>query len=462
MSNKTNRKHEPRLSLADKVILARIGISTPKKNKRKKFNLMKQFLLLVFIFVAFNSSCQTFTSYFTGNTQDTLVAPKGGICLMGGASEHENAMKWFLTQANGGDILVLRASGSNGYNEYFYSQLGIQINSVETVVCLNQNSGNDSTIIEKINKAEAIWFAGGNQWNYVSFWRNTGVNIALNQAITRNCVMGGTSAGMAILGGHYFTAENGTVSSNIALSNPFNTLVSVSNAPFLSLPYLNNVITDTHYDNPDRRGRHAAFIAKQTQQTQLPIYGIACEEYVAVCVDTLGIAKIYGEYPSYDEQAYFIQVNCEIPNNFPETCQSSLPLTWNQGNQALKVFKANGTMQGTSTFDLNNWHNGTGGVWENWWVENGVLNTNTGSAPACLSSITDLDFKYPTNPINKNSWVEWELSASIEHVTSSYGYKIQFTKTENSFQLNNAVNGIYYLSGTKNNQPFCFKIVVSD
>ena len=119
-------------------------------------------------------------------------------------------------------------------------------------------------------------------------------------------------------------------------------------------------------------------------------------------------------------------------------------------------------MQGTSTFDLNNWHNGTGGVWENWWVEYGVLNTNTGSAPACLSSITDLDFKYPTNPINKNSWVEWELSASIEHVTSSYGYKIQFTKTDNSFQLNNAVNGIYYLSGTKNNQPFCFKIVVSD
>jgi cyanophycinase-like exopeptidase len=110
---------------------------------------MKQFLLLVFIFVAFNSSCQTFTSYFTGNTQDTLVAPKGGICLMGGASEHENAMKWFLTQANGGDILVLRASGSNGYNDYFYTQLGIQINSVETVVCLNQNSGNDSTIIEK-------------------------------------------------------------------------------------------------------------------------------------------------------------------------------------------------------------------------------------------------------------------------------------------------------------------------
>ena len=78
---------------------------------------------------------------------------------MGGASEHENAMKWFLTQANGGYVLVLRASGSNGYNDYFYSQLGIPINSVETVVCLNESSGEDAAIIEKINKAEAIWFA---------------------------------------------------------------------------------------------------------------------------------------------------------------------------------------------------------------------------------------------------------------------------------------------------------------
>ena len=423
---------------------------------------MKQLLLLVFIIVAFNSSSQNFTSYFTGNTQDALVAPKGGICLMGGASEHENAMKWFLTQANGGDVLVLRASGSNGYNDYFYSQLGIPINSVETVVCLNENSGEDASIIEKISKAEAIWFAGGNQWNYVSFWRNTGVNYALNQAIARNCVMGGTSAGMAILGGHYFTAENGTVSSNEALTNPYNTLVAVSNEPFLSLPYLNDVITDTHYDNPDRRGRHAAFIAKQTQETQHSIYGIACEEYVAVCVDTFGLAKVYGEYPLYDEQAYFIQVNCEIPNNFPETCESLVPLTWNQGNQALKVFKVNGTMQGTSTFDLNNWQNGTGGIWENWWVENGVLNTNTGSAPGCLSTITDLDFEMPANPIKANSWVEWDLSATIERIESSTGQKVQFLKTASAFQLNNVATGIYYLSGTNNHRAFSLKIVVSD
>ena len=37
---------------------------------------------------------------------------------MGGASENDAAMAWFLERAGGGDVLVLRASGSDGYNDY--------------------------------------------------------------------------------------------------------------------------------------------------------------------------------------------------------------------------------------------------------------------------------------------------------------------------------------------------------
>lgn len=42
---------------------------------------------------------------------------------MGGATEHDKAMRWFLREANEGDIVVLRASGIDGYNDYFYSEL---------------------------------------------------------------------------------------------------------------------------------------------------------------------------------------------------------------------------------------------------------------------------------------------------------------------------------------------------
>jgi hypothetical protein len=77
------------------------------------------------ILIQSSALAQTYTSYLTGPGSDTLTQPFGGVCLMGGATEDDNAMKWFLQSANGGDVLVLRASGSNGYNNYLYSQLGI-------------------------------------------------------------------------------------------------------------------------------------------------------------------------------------------------------------------------------------------------------------------------------------------------------------------------------------------------
>ena len=129
---------------------------------------------------------------------------------MGGATEDNNAMRWFLQRANGGDVLVIRASGADGYNAYFYNDLGVAINSVETLVFNNVQAASDPYVLERINRAEAIWIAGGDQNNYVIFWRGTPLAAAINQRIANDqLVIGGTSAGMAILGGVYFSASNG-------------------------------------------------------------------------------------------------------------------------------------------------------------------------------------------------------------------------------------------------------------
>ena len=88
---------------------------------------------------------------------------------MGGATEDDNAMIWFLERSNGGDILVLRTSGSNGYNDYLYNELGVDVNSVETIVLNNSSAANESYIHNKVLNAEAIWFAGGDQSNLVQY-----------------------------------------------------------------------------------------------------------------------------------------------------------------------------------------------------------------------------------------------------------------------------------------------------
>lgn len=343
---------------------------------------MKQFLWILFL--PLYVSAQPYTSYRTGNANDFQTQPNGGICLMGGASEDDNAMTWFLQQANGGDVLVLRTSGSDGYNNYLYSSLGVTVNSVETIVCNNASASQEAYVQQRIQEAEAIWFAGGDQWEYISYWRDTPVDSLINDAIqNRSIVIGGTSAGMAIQGGYYFSAQNGTVTSATALSNPFDTNVTADSTTFIEHSILSKVITDTHYDNPDRKGRHTVFLARILDDYGAMAYGIACDEYTAVCIGTDGIAHVYGDFPTYDDNAYFLQVNCELSDPPPESLSPGAPLNWNKGNAALKVYTVKGTTSGTNTFDLTDWKTGTGGTWEHWWVDNGTLNSGSGTIPAC-------------------------------------------------------------------------------
>ncbi|HMQ76734.1 MAG TPA: cyanophycinase [Flavobacteriales bacterium] len=335
------------------------------------------------------SLAQGYTSYFTGNTTDVVTAPQGGLCLMGGATESDPAMVWFLQRAAGGDVLVLRASGSDGYNDYFYTDLGVPVNSVETIVFSNASASSDPYVHQRIQQAEAIWFAGGDQWDYVSHWRNTPVDSLVRTAITqRNIVIGGTSAGMAILAGYRFTAQFGTVTSQAALNNPYAVNVTLDGSPFMGAPGMDAVVTDTHFDNPDRRGRLLTFIARSTTDAGTPVLGIACEEYVAVCIGDDGIAHVYGDHPAYDDFAWFVQANCDVLLP-PETCLAGLPLTWDHGGLAVKACKVPGTITGANTFDLNDRRTTVGGTWEHWSASAGVLSAVPGVAPSCTVGLVE-------------------------------------------------------------------------
>lgn len=346
---------------------------------------MKLLFQTLFTLLAIQGFGQNFTSFFTGNPTDVITKPQGGICMMGGATENPEAMKWFLQRCNKGDVLVLRASGSNGYNDFLYSKLGIPVNSVESIVFNNATAANEAYIQQKIQQAEGIWFAGGDQGKYVNYWRNTAIDSLINVAITqRHVVIGGTSAGMAILGSFYYAAHNSSATSDEALANPYHVNVGIDSAAFLHNHYLEGVITDTHYGKRNRQGRHVTFLARILQDWGIAAKGIACDEYTAVCVDpTTGLASVYANHPGSDTFAYFIQPNCKFPTKLPQLCTQNQPLTWNHREATLSVYQVQGTPTGANTFDLSTWKTGTGGTWKYWFVEKGVLKISNGKQPKC-------------------------------------------------------------------------------
>lgn len=432
--------------------------------------------MILLAMVPFCAMGQNYTSYFTGNIADKITNADGGICLMGGATENDQAMKWFLQQANGGDILVLRASGADGYNDYLYNDLGVTVNSVETIVCKNASASNESYIHQKISQAEGIWFAGGDQWKYVSYWKNTTIDSLVNQAIQeRNIVVGGTSAGMAIQGKYYFSAQNGTVTSDNALANPYALEVTVDSGAFIRHPLLADVITDTHFDNPDRRGRMAVFLSRIYSDFGVQGKGIACDEYTAVCIPVNGVAKIFGDFPNNDDNAYFIQTNCELANPAPENCSPGMPLTWDLDGQALRVYRVKGTSTGVNTFNLNDWETGTGGSWLRWNVKNGSFLQQIGAAPNCITDVytapdASIAFSVYPNPASgityvliRNDDVSAYTCTVYNILGQSFPVSVQHVAANTlSLDVSHLQKGLYFLQLSDDNNQKANRILLRE
>lgn len=331
------------------------------------------FILYIGIFLAHGGIAQSIikgsTSSsigITGDTADVNVPTVNGYVLGGGSTDVKEALRWMIDRAKGGDVVIIRASGATGYNDFIYGLGGV--NSVETLLINSRESAQNPATAARIRQAEMLFIAGGDQGNYVKFWQDTPVEEAINYLIhTKKAPVGGTSAGCAVLGGVSFAALNDGINSTEALTDPFDTKMTLLNGGFIDIPILKNVITDTHYSNRSRHGRHLAFLARMKKDWKMKAKGIGVDEKTSVCIDEKGIAHVFG-----NQAAYFL----EATPKKPELCEAGKKLTWNRNGKAVKIFKINATLEGSGTFDLNQWKPLTTGTAGHWYAENGVLTEN--------------------------------------------------------------------------------------
>jgi beta-aspartyl-peptidase (threonine type) len=221
---------------------------------------------------------------------------RAGLFLSGGGGDVTAAWKWFVACAGGGDIVILRASGADGYNDYIYTKIG-GVNSVVSIRFNDISAARDARVLELIAQADGIFLAGGDQSKYVTYWKDTPVGAALNAHLRAGKPLGGTSAGLAVLGHYYFAALEDSVTSEAALANPFDAKVTLGR-DFISAPALVGVITDSHLTARQRLGRLIAFLARLTpgaEEKTSRLVGLGIDEATAVCIEPDASAHIFSE-----------------------------------------------------------------------------------------------------------------------------------------------------------------------
>lgn len=264
-------------------------------------------LLLLSTLVSFNASAQkTSYQYFRiGKKTDSTASPNAGYALMGGGKDLDDAFRWLCEKVNAGDFLILRAADDDAYNSYVNGLC--KANSVATLIIPDRDAAQDHAVSDIINHAEATFIAGGDQAHYIRAWQNTPVQDALNAHIASGKPIGGTSAGLAVLGEFVYSALNdppdGMLASPEALKDPFTPQVALVRN-FLNIPVFRDTLTDSHFAKRERLGRSLVFLARLMQDgwTKTP-REIAVDERSAVLIESNGNATVVGS----GKGAYFIK-----------------------------------------------------------------------------------------------------------------------------------------------------------
>jgi cyanophycinase len=305
-------------------------------------------LVLLTLWLAASLAHAASYRYFRiGNKDDIQTKPRAGIAMMGGGTDLDEAFRWLCQKGNGGDFLILRATGDDDYNPYVNGLC--KANSVATLILPNREAAQDPAVAEIILRAEVIFIAGGDQANYLRDWKDTPVQNAINANIAAGKPIGGTSAGLAVLGEFVYGALGDTpdgpdLASTDVLPNPYYERVTLVRG-FLRVPHLENLLTDSHFAKRDRMGRTLGFLARIMQDgwSKSP-REVAIDEKSAVLVEADGTGTVVGN----GKGAYFLR-----PILAPDICKIGQPLTFRK----ISIYR----VPAGGHFDLGSWM-GDGGT----------------------------------------------------------------------------------------------------
>ncbi|MEP0849670.1 MULTISPECIES: cyanophycinase [Cyanophyceae] len=298
-------------------------------------------LLLMIIMTVLTLPAQAkVTRYLKGNSADvnpTLAGP--AYNFGGGGPDVDEAIQWMINQVRGCtdcatkvDVVVIRSSGNDGYNDAIASMNGVD--SVETLVITSRDDSQKANVVNPIKNAEAIFFAGGDQCEYTRNFKNTAVEAAVKSVNARGGAIGGTSAGSMIQSDFVYNACSDTVETREALEDPYEDISFTYD--FFKWANMKATLVDTHFSKRDRMGRTMTFIARQIRDgISDSALGIAVDENTSVVVDKNGMARVM------EGAAYFV-----LADHMPEVCEPQTPLTFSN----YKIWK----VKSGDTFNLKN------------------------------------------------------------------------------------------------------------
>jgi cyanophycinase len=205
-------------------------------------------------------------------------AASGALVIIGGSEDHFNERKIlreFIRLAGGLDAKVVvitvasevQSEVGERYVEVFRS---LAVNEVRALKINKRMDANARSAVEMIENATGVFFTGGNQLRITMLLGGTKVDTALHRRHEEGLVLGGTSAGAAMMSTVMITGGKSETAFRIGI---------VELSP--GMGFINGVLIDQHFGERGRLRRLLLAVAQYPQEI-----GLGIDENTAViCYD---------------------------------------------------------------------------------------------------------------------------------------------------------------------------------
>lgn len=233
-------------------------------------------------------------AFLLGITILTHTQAQGKLLLVGGGAEDYNdwsdaPYQWLVEQSENKRVAIITFDESDQWLCDYFTSLGA--NYADTFWIYSSQTADLQSTYDSLITYDAIFMRGGDQQNYYETYVNTKTQEALQFVYNNGGVVGGTSAGMALLGDVAFTAQAGSVYPDECIQNPRLSFITLKDDFLFTL---NNWIFDTHFIERGRLGRLAAFMENWYIHHNQSIQAIGVDDNTAVGIIGDSMAYVFG------------------------------------------------------------------------------------------------------------------------------------------------------------------------
>ncbi len=219
---------------------------------------------------------------------------RGTLFVVGGGPQPPALVREFVTLAGGAGrarIVVFAMASAEGATSGEEKAADLRKLGAQAInVWVNHEQANTDSVAALLDSASGIWFGGGDQSRLTAALRGTKTEAAIRRRYERGAVVGGTSAGAAVMSTSMITGDERRPGGDRPVKDDgFMTIARDNIILDAGFGLLENAVVDQHFL---RRKRHNRLMSVVLERA--PHLGVGIDESTALVIEPDGRWRVSG------------------------------------------------------------------------------------------------------------------------------------------------------------------------